>query len=35
MTEAHHTIEGMFEDWEENDETFWNEVTDAEDDMLE
>lgn len=28
------TVEGMFEDWEENDEQFWEEVVKAEDDML-
>lgn len=28
------TVEGMFEDWEENDEQFWEEVVKAEDEML-
>lgn len=28
------TVEGMFEDWEENDEQFWEEVVKAQDDML-
>lgn len=28
------TVEGMFEDWEENDEQFWDEVVKAEDEML-
>lgn len=34
MEANHDTIEGMFEDWEENDEQFWEEVVKAEDDML-
>ena len=28
------TVEGMFEDWEENDEQFWEEVVKAQDEML-
>jgi hypothetical protein len=34
MEANHDTIEGMFEDWEENDEQFWEEVVKAEDEMI-